>query len=560
MKITLILVFALLIRIAFLNFIPTGMTNDELHFILNTKAVYYNFTDIKGKWNPLSLTTIPGESSSELTFLLLAPIIGPLPTNLFTARLPFILLSIVTIYLLYLISKKLFNQKIALATALVCVVNPWSIYVGRTSFDAPLAVFFFILTLYLLLKLKHWWIMVTIIPSFLAFYTYVGTKILFLPFIIICSIFCYFYVNHRRYFPQYLILTLSCLFLIIFFLSGLKHQPSGGRLTELTNPNSQQIINLVDIQRNLTINTPLKSIFSNRYQLYLTKFSQKYINSFSPDVLFLRGDPTFYVSLWNHGYFYFIDFFLIVLGLCYLFLKSKPTFIFLISLILIAPIPEAIRSDTIPAYAFHSALQYPLLSILIGLGVLSISKKIIYAILLSLYLISFLNFINVYFFQYPLYQSEGFNFSRQVVSQYLMRLPKDTTAYILSHEPESLFRNYLFYSNNYKRTSYGSIKDQYQNQNRTEFTYNRLHFANKFPSLPNNQLLITDKEISPSSFGQISRLSINRLSDKVEIYSIFNDLLCHPPSPSVVPKYHFPDLNLPSLSSIQFCSKYISKL
>ena len=67
-----------------LNSFPTGISNDELHFVLNAKSVFLQFTDLaRNGRNPLSLQTIPQEASSELTFLLAAPFIDSLPLSTF---------------------------------------------------------------------------------------------------------------------------------------------------------------------------------------------------------------------------------------------------------------------------------------------------------------------------------------------------------------------------------------------------------------------------------------------------------------------------------------------
>ena len=179
----LILVLVLFVHLLYLNLAPSGMTNDELHFVLNAKSVFLNFSNLANNWNPLSLTTIPHETSSELSFLFLAPIIGPLPTNMFTARLPLALLSVAVVYLLFLISQKLFNRKTALIIAYVAALNPWIFYVYRTVFDGPIAIFFLLLTLYLLLTLDKW-LLTTLFPITAAFYSYIGTKVIVFPFVI----------------------------------------------------------------------------------------------------------------------------------------------------------------------------------------------------------------------------------------------------------------------------------------------------------------------------------------------------------------------------------------
>lgn len=543
----------------FLNFVPTGITNDELHFILNAKSVYYTFTDISGKWNPLSLSTIPNEASSELTFLILAPLVGPLPINLFTARLPFVLFNLVSILLIYLISNKIFNPKISFYITLVTLLNPWNIFVSRTSFDAPIALFFYLLTFYLLIKLKKWYLLIAVVPALFAFYTYIGTKVIFLPFMLICTIYSYWYISSKKYFWPYLSFILSCTAIFVFFIYSIKHQPIGNRLTELTDPNSQQIINQVDIERNQTIDTPIKSLFSNRYTYYFFKFSQKYLNSFSPNVLFLNGDPTYLVSLWKHGYFYIIDFALIILGLCYLYNRSKSTFYLFVALLLISPLPEAVRVDIIPAYAFHSVLQFPLLSILTGLGIVALIKisKYYIPVISLIYLISFVNFINTYLFQYPLYQPEGFNFSRQIVSSYLMRLPINTSAYVITSEPESLFRNYLFYSNSYQKNQTATIQQQYSTNNRQDFSINNLHFAKSFNNLSPNDTVISAVEISPSQYTNQPKRTIYRLASNTQLYEIYNDQVCQNQFSDTRYFPYFSELNVAILPTNQFCNLYI---
>ena len=101
LQLIIILTTALFLRIFWLNIIPAGITNDELHFVLNAKSVFLNFSNLANNWNPLSLKTIPHESSSELSFLLLSPLIGPLPLNLFTSRLTGAILGTLTVFILY---------------------------------------------------------------------------------------------------------------------------------------------------------------------------------------------------------------------------------------------------------------------------------------------------------------------------------------------------------------------------------------------------------------------------------------------------------------------------
>ena len=56
----LIIVLALFLRLLWLDRIPTGISNDELDYVLTAKAIFFTGTDIAGSgWSPLSLTTPP---------------------------------------------------------------------------------------------------------------------------------------------------------------------------------------------------------------------------------------------------------------------------------------------------------------------------------------------------------------------------------------------------------------------------------------------------------------------------------------------------------------------
>ncbi|MFA6602510.1 MAG: hypothetical protein WCT01_01770, partial [Candidatus Shapirobacteria bacterium] len=308
------LLLALSLRTIFLDRFPTGITNDELHFVLNSKSVFYRFTNMAGNWFPLSLNPIPSEISSELTFLLTAPFIGPFPTNLFFARLPFVLFSLGSIILIYLIVLKLASPLLASITALVCALNPYSIFVGRTSFDAPVASFFFLLSLFLILHLKKYLILV-LVPLFLAFYTYIGTKVIWLPFVLLISYFSYLQFKPRLRQLFYLVLV-STIFFLVWSVNTLS---SSTRTSELWTPASPKITTQVQLELNQSLQNPLKPVLTNNLTVFVREFSAKYLNNFSPDILFITGDHTFLMSFWKHGYFYLVDFILILFGLIFLY-------------------------------------------------------------------------------------------------------------------------------------------------------------------------------------------------------------------------------------------------
>jgi len=73
--------------------------------------------------------------------------------SLFTARLPFALLGIATIYIFYLLIKKLFkNEDIALLSAFVLAVSSYHAWISRIGYLEIFVIFFSVLTFYLFLE------------------------------------------------------------------------------------------------------------------------------------------------------------------------------------------------------------------------------------------------------------------------------------------------------------------------------------------------------------------------------------------------------------------------
>jgi 4-amino-4-deoxy-L-arabinose transferase-like glycosyltransferase len=552
----LIILFSGIIRLFYSDRIPSGINDDELHFVLNAKSIFYGFSNIEGNINPFQL----GEMSS----LIFAPIIGPLPSNIFTARLPYILTGCLTIILIYLITLKLTkNFNLAIISALVATINPWSIYVSRSSFDAPIAIFFYLLTFYLLVSKKPKYIYLSTITAFLAFNSYIGTKILLLPFIIISSYFLWKF--NKKNGKHYSVAVLISLLIILNFIITLPNQSVSKRINELSTPNDSQIVNQVNLERQQSIQyQPLKFLLTNKYTVYIKNFTQKYLYNFSADILFLDGDHTTTGSLWKMGYFYYIDALMIIMGIIHLYLKNR-NFLFLIgSFILLSPIPEAIRSDTIPAYVFHSSFQYPYFFILIGAGILLFwqifSNKFIRFSLVAVYLLSFINFIDIYFFKSPMYQPESFSFSHRVISNYLkLENNKNREIYVLTREPEVLFRSYLFFTNSYQKNNFDLIKNIYS-QSRDNISFNQIHFVNNNKYLPsrNNYTLIFDTD-NFNFDEKESKLYISRLSDAGKLFSIYRGFTCQNYDLITYPNnLNIKSLNIEKLDEKSFCERYIT--
>ncbi len=559
-----IIALSVFMRYIYLDRFPTGITNDELHFVLNAKAVFYRFSDMSSRWFPLSFSTIPNESSSELTYILLSPFIGPLQTNLFTARFPFALAGTISVLVIYLLVLQITKSKtMSIASSFVAAINPWFIYVNRTSFDAPVSLLFFLISILLILQKRAVYTYVSIISLTLAFYTYIGSKVIFIPFVLITIYFSHRFQPTKSKASSIIVILFS---FFLFFNFVIKTLPSASRTSELWFPGSQEISSQVKIEKNQSLQNPLKPILTNNYTIYFRNFITKYLNSFSSDVLFTTGDHTFMVSLWKHGYFYIFEAPLLIFGLLYVYNYYRRLFWYLISILLISPLPEAFRKDVIPAYAFHSFLQYPFLVIIIASGILFTLKTLknttfSRAFIISLYIFGVINFADTYFFKYPVYQPEGFGFSRRLLSRFLyFESFSQKPIVVFTKEPDTLFRSYLFYNNLYLNSTFDRVKSVYS-QNRDLIKFNNLTFTSQDRQLePTTQsVVVVDRQVTNRQYSAL-KLSINHLGDNHELYSFFNAATC---SDVVLEPFshnlNLFDLSIESLSKKDFCRLYITK-
>lgn len=564
-----IVAFALALRLLWLDRIPIAIANDELDYILDAKAIFFSGKDLSGEWSPLSLVPPPHQvPKAELPSLIVSPLIGSMRLSLFSARLPYVLWGTVLIVVLYLIAQKLFDQKTAFIVGAIAAINPWSFYFSRTAFEAPLAVTFYFLAFYILISLKGWGLLFSFPFLFLAFFSYIGTKIIFLPFVLIVCFYSWFFVNKKRFTKQYLLLCLLSLGVFTWFVFSLRYQPAGTRVSGLLTPFHSVVVQRVNTERRLSVVNPLVRVFANKLVVFLKLFFERYLGAFSTDFLFLYGAKEGASSMWTHGVFYYLDLLFLALGFCSLFLKNRSLWLCLVALVAIAPLPSSFVAGG-REYAFRAVLLYPVIILFISLGIsffISLKKTNYYClgaviVIGAIYFIHLLNFLNIYFFRNPIYNSEGFGLSQRVLINYVNRVKFDARkVLVVSSDNLNMFKRYLFYSDVLGRKELPFV---HAAMAKDDYYWENVYFSSECPKrLTEGEVVIVlsigdclPKEKHPYY------LSISQLSDGGEVNRIFNDPVC----------YHFAlgrypsgitldDFKVEELSTERFCQKFISDL
>lgn len=538
----LIVLVAFLLRFLYLDRIPNAIAGDELIYPLTAKSIVSTGTDISGGWHiwqALRFQYPPDQHQAELPYFIHLPLLSIFPLSLLTVHLPFAILSVGVVILLYAIACKLLGKRAGFFVGMVAAVNPWIVVMGRTGYETTISTFFYLLSLYLLITLSSWRLLWTIIPLILAFYSYIGTKTILVPFVLVSAVYAYF-IHKKKNLKQYVLIVLFSLAISgLFFLLT---RGSSMRMSNIYLPNNTQVAATVDAERRLSLSNPISGIFINKITIYGQTLINKLFRIFSPSYLFMEGDLFF--PLQGHGFFYFIDLPFLILGLLVLFSANLPVFLLTVFLALIGTIPHLIffmNGD----FSGHLSFFLPWLTFPIGYGLStigSIKKKWIRSGIFIFagctYFYSVCMFSYNYFIQHPL-QNYG-DFSLRILSNYIERAKKNGTVTVYSNKNKDSRTKFYFYNNSFATD--GIIFSDCPGESIVLSSKTHI-FDNSCPVIPSQ-----------------SHNAITLLRDGGEVFLIFNDLLCLSYDLQRFPnRLTLSDFTVEALTTDKFCETYISR-
>lgn len=113
--------------------------------------------DHHGQAWPIVAFTSFGDYKPSLYFYTVVPSVAAFGLNTFAVRFPAVLFSSATVVALYFLARRLTNVRVALWSAFLLSIQPWSWQVGRVGFEVNLAVFLLSLGIYsLILAIDYW--------------------------------------------------------------------------------------------------------------------------------------------------------------------------------------------------------------------------------------------------------------------------------------------------------------------------------------------------------------------------------------------------------------------
>jgi len=381
----LILALAAFLRLCKLDSLPISLFGDEIDVGYHAWSLVTTGRDYMGNLLPTYIQSL-AEWRAPLLMYITTPFVGIFGPTAFAVRLPIALLGVLNIYLVYLLVKKLFNNKsLGLISALILSLTPWHIHYSRAAFESTLLLTL-LLSGTLLYVYKRY--SLSILSFILTFYTY-STANLFTPLLALSL----FFIYKSKDTTVQLFKKSYLLILLLPITYHLTLGQAAGRFSLVSVFSDNEIIYDIVNQRTspwVDQNAWQETIFHNKAISYAGKIGSNYLSAFSPQFLFISGDPNFRHSVGRFGELLWATAPFLIFGFVSLIKKiNNKENKLILAWLLLAPIPSAFTSDG-AMHATRLILMLPPLIIISALGfntflkVLKNKKIFLYLFLIAL--------------------------------------------------------------------------------------------------------------------------------------------------------------------------------
>ena len=349
----LLVISGLFLRLVRLPDFPPGLNWDEASLGYSAYSLLKTGHDEWGSASPLIFRAFGDYKLPSYIYLDVVPVafLGLNPSGV---RLPSVLAGTCLILMSFLLARQIFkDDRIALLTALLVAIEPWSLFLSRVGLEANLAAFLICAGIVFLLRHK-------ITPGLLFLGLYVWTynsARLFTPLFLLA-----YWVIRR---PK--LSTVNYLLLTVFFVPMLLQlfSPSGQARYKWVSLIDQGAINRInELRLNSDLPETLSRIFFNKVSYSLFTFTVNYLKHFSPDFLFFSGGSNYQFNIPGYGLLSLINLPFFYLGLLHLpgFHDRKNRVIFpLLAWLFLAPIPASLTRDAPHTLRAITLLPLPML-------------------------------------------------------------------------------------------------------------------------------------------------------------------------------------------------------
>ncbi len=351
---SLLLLFSGLIRGYAVSSLPPELFGDEVDVGYQAYSLLHTGRDLYGQLFPTYIHSL-SEWRTPLLMYYTVPAIFIFNNTEWGVRGPEVVLGTLSPVILFLLVYQLSHKRsLSLISSLALSLMPWHILYSRAAFEAVLLLDFELLGTLLFIRRQYFMAGLFFI---LTPYIY-STATVFTPLWLVClGVF---------YKPKIKLVSLLPVVLILPFVISLFSGHAAERFGKVGLFNNREI---TDEIFNFRRENPgfWERWFSNKPVVIAQKIYTNYLSAFSPEFLFIRGDPTARQSLQYIGELLPVWAPFLILGL--VFMIKRRQYLWL-SWLLLAPVPAALTYDG----AYHATrlfMMIPPLSVAVGTGIIT---------------------------------------------------------------------------------------------------------------------------------------------------------------------------------------------
>jgi len=304
--------------------------------------------------------------------------------NEFAVRFVSVAAGVISVFLTYKLASFLFRDHkrstlLALVSAFLVAVSPWSLFLSRGAFEANLALTFVIAGAYLFLVglSRPKFFIVSMAMFGLSVWTYNSARV-FAPLLIFGLVIIYKGELLRIYKTKKSII-LGSLFIILFFFVPMFHQlanPVGQARYSKVSILDEGAINFINERRN-TSDLPqfATRIVYNKGTYFLYQFGSNYLSHFAPGYLFVNGGDQYQFSMPGHGLLFITTAPFLLAGIFLTgekAIKKDKTSLLLLAWFVLAPIASSITREA--PHVLRSAVMLPTPFIFTAIGVVEFAN------------------------------------------------------------------------------------------------------------------------------------------------------------------------------------------
>jgi 4-amino-4-deoxy-L-arabinose transferase-like glycosyltransferase len=384
-----IVVLGAILRFFRLGVNPPGLYWDEVSLGWNAYSVLKTGMDEHGRFLPIDTFFAFGDYKPPLYIYAVVPSVWLFGLNEFAVRFPSALagtgLIVVTYFLVKILLRsdlgvrqgRTFSDRIALVSAFLVAISPWSITLSRVGFESNLAVLlnalgvlFFLYAVYRSAR----WLPVSVLSFALAAYTFNANRVLSPLFLVAFSL-----VYYKKVVKEWKWWLAGGVLAAVLALPTVPHlRSSEGKLrwNEVNIFSDLGPILTVNERRERAGNTLLARVWHHRYWEYGKLFLSHYLDHFDLRYLFVDGDPNPRISVGGVGQLYLIELPFLAMGIVILISQIRPigqirqigarekALLFLWALL--AAVPAGMARET--PHALRSASTLPVPQIIVAMG------------------------------------------------------------------------------------------------------------------------------------------------------------------------------------------------